>query len=171
MGSHYLLGGLIPSAFCKGSSEKSYCPRMCHRTGSIGCTHPLISGHESKESLEIHQTSPWTRSKRPIRRLSKESASNGHPTMPEITGPREFWYLCWNLTFSRVKTIPRRAVWRLVWLRGRKPSRFSAEGPPLLHPHELVPKGRMIQSSRGAGDDLSLCELFGTMARMNCLHT
>jgi len=29
--------------------------------------------------------------------------------LPEITGPREFWYLCWNLTFSRVKTILRRA--------------------------------------------------------------
>jgi len=33
------LGGLIPSAFCKRSSEKSYCPRMCHRTGSIGHIH------------------------------------------------------------------------------------------------------------------------------------
>jgi hypothetical protein len=28
-------GGLIPTVFCKRSSEKSYSPRMGHRTGSV----------------------------------------------------------------------------------------------------------------------------------------
>jgi hypothetical protein len=36
--------------------------------------------------LSSASTSHWTRSNRRIRRLSRGSASNGHPTMPEITG-------------------------------------------------------------------------------------
>jgi hypothetical protein len=43
----------------------------------------LISGHESKKSLEIYQHLSLGAVEQAIRRLSRGSASNGRPTMPE----------------------------------------------------------------------------------------
>ncbi len=54
-GSFALLDPEAQHLLGKRSSEKSYCPRMCHLTGLSDAQIQLISVHESKKSLEIYQ--------------------------------------------------------------------------------------------------------------------
>src|ERR1700752_568480 len=53
--SRPILGGLIPTVSCNRSSKSSTLPKWVITRGLSDAQIQLISGHESKKSLEIYQ--------------------------------------------------------------------------------------------------------------------